>query len=172
MRWHCQHTAVGQQPSNCSIQSFSTCHCLGREFGDEKPKPFQPEMWNKEANGHDWYLLLITQQCVFARRSRWAAGSTHPVTPKNLNSGREIQSLLRRRSSCKTADVSKHAVVCANTSSARLRPHRQRPIWFRLGDAFAARLDTRQRKPKLFLVVSGPRSLEGRQRTGARAGPR
>lgn len=76
-----------------------------------------------------------TTMC-FARRSRWAVGSTHPVSlKKNLSRGLEIQSLLRRRSSCKTADVSKHAVVCANTSSAHEQPHWQMPIWFRLGDA-------------------------------------
>lgn len=44
----------------------------------------------------------------------------------------DIQSLLHHYSSRKTADVSKHTVVCANTTSTCLQPPWQMLIWFRL----------------------------------------
>lgn len=55
----------------------------------------------------------------------------------------------------KTADVSKHTVVCTNTSSARLQPHQQMPIWFPLEKCLAARLDTPQKKPNSYWSSAG-----------------
>lgn len=91
-----------------------------------KPKPLQPPQ--------------LVPRCDhttmgFARESRWAAGSTHQVTIKPPNSEPEIQVWLRKTlflllscSSCKTGDVSKHAIVCTNarrTADAHVVPVRK-----------------------------------------------